>query len=166
MSEKLKRVSGILLFMGILSMGAIGTAKTGILPEGTFLDYFTPKSVFIRTWKDRLLECHDQTAADKAVRGNKEGGTVVVMKDGSWVALVMEHACCTGAGFNATLYVTSKGEAYLDAESCYCGFSPLTWELEELPVGTTSEFLTALRTNGKKLLPQNSPPHGGEAAGK
>lgn len=73
-----------------------------------------------------------------------------MMPDGSWVAVVMEHSCCTGAGFDATLYVASTGEAYLDSESCYCGWMPLGGELAGYPKTSIADFMAAVKASGKK----------------
>lgn len=76
---------------------------------------------------------------------------MVTMSDGSWVAVVMEHHCCTGAGFDATLYVTSTGETHLDSESCYCGWLPLGDEIYEYPKTSSAAFLASVRSSGKQL---------------
>ena len=100
-----------------------------------------------------LQGCPDARSAQTALRKNKEGGTVVMMDDGTWVAVVMEHACCTGAGFNATLYRTSRGALYLDSDSSYCGFFPLREELLTHACPNTAAFLESVKSGGKNLVP-------------
>src|SRR5690349_16023269 len=116
----MKRVCIMLLPLILLSAVLAGVAWTGLLPRGTPFDYFSPAARFVRQWRSDLRGCSNLHSAKALLQRNKEGGEAVTMADGSWVAVVMEHDCCTGAGFNATLYVASTGETYLDPESCYC----------------------------------------------
>ncbi len=147
----MKRLFSITGVIALLCATLLGVAWFGLLPEGTPFDNFSPKSRFIRSWRGALLNCPNAAAATTALRSNKEGGEAVMMADGSWVAVVMEHACCTGAGFDATLYVTSTGEVYLDPESRYCGWLPLGGEIYAYPKRDIAEFLSAVSSSGKPL---------------
>lgn len=115
------------------------------------MDHFSPESSFVRSWHSSLRFCSDSTAPTSIAAGDKEGGDVFVLHDGSWVAVVMEHPCCTGAGFNATVYVTSTGAAYLDPSSCYCGWLPRGEELAGHPKDSQKAFFAAVRGSGKTL---------------
>lgn len=119
---------------------------------GMPLDCFAPQSRFIRHWTHTLRGSGSAAAATEAIQRNKEGGKMVHLADGSWVAVVMEHHCCTGAGFDATLYVASDGQAWLDSETCYCGFLPLDGELHEYSRQSIPAFLASVRANGKPLI--------------
>ena len=77
---------------------------------------------------------------------------MLVCADGSWVSVVMEHACCTGAGFDATLYVTSSGEAYLDTTTRYCGAFDLADSLHVLPRTDSASLISSLASSGKRLI--------------
>ena len=148
---QMKRFLIILVPLLLLAAAVIGAARIGLLPQGTPLDYFSPQASFVRRWHSELRGCRDALSAQASLKNNKEGGEAVMVADGSWTAIVMEHDCCTGAGFNATLYVTSAGEAYLDAESCYCGWLPLGEEIYEYPKISVAGFLAAVRASGKPL---------------
>ena len=135
----------------LLCAALIGVAWIGLLPRGTPFDYFSPEARFVRRWHSDLRACSDPTSAQVLLKRNKEGGEAVMMADGSWLAIVMEHSCCTGAGFNATLYVASTGETYLDPESCYCGWTPLGDEIYGYPMNSIADFLAAVRSSGKRI---------------
>jgi hypothetical protein len=156
----MKLAGSILLSVSLLLALAIGAVRLGLFPEGTPLDYFSPQSTFVRKWEKELLNCHNIKTAEAMLKLNKEGGQVVTMKDGSWVSIVMEHSCCTGAGFNATLYITSAGGSYLETDSCYCSFSDLRDEIYGYSQESTATFLEAVRSNRKHLVARVSSPAG------
>lgn len=135
----------------LVCAAVVGVAWMGLWPRGTPLDYFSPQSRFVRHWYSGLSRCADPSAAQALVKDNKEGGEVVRMADGPWVSVVMEHSCCTGAGFNATLYIASTGGAFPDPESCYCSWMPLGEELYSHPKTSISDFLAAVRADGRRI---------------
>ncbi len=137
--------------IALLATAVAGLAWFGLLPGGSPFDYFSPDARFVRRWHSGLLGCGDASSAQSLLKKNKEGGEVIKMSDGSWVAVVMEHKCCTGAGFDATLYVTSTGEAYLDSDTCYCGWMPLGDEICTCPKTRVADYLAAVRASGKRL---------------
>ncbi|MES2708342.1 MAG: hypothetical protein V4726_17235 [Verrucomicrobiota bacterium] len=147
--KHIKRAIQVLLPLGAVLMVA---AKTGLLPSGTPLDYFAPAPSFARHWIQKLRHCGNTAAAQEALLKNKEGGRGVTMDDGTWVAVAMEHDCCTGAGFNATVYVTSLGGAFVDSNSCYCGFLPLGEELYGYDRRSIPAFLASVEASGKHLV--------------
>ncbi|RYD31091.1 MAG: hypothetical protein EOP86_18635 [Verrucomicrobiaceae bacterium] len=148
----MRKSRSIPAWLTLLCAALVGVAWTGLLPRGTFLDGLSPQARFVRHWHSGLSHCADSAAAEALLKHNKEGGEVAMMADGSWVSVVMEHSCCTGAGFNATLYVASTGEAVLDPESCYCGWMPLGEEIYNHPKTSVSDFLAAVGTDGKKII--------------
>lgn len=142
----------VFCILATLTLAAlIGAAWIGLLPQGIPFDCISPGARYVRSWHSDLRDCVDASSAQVLLARNKEGGEVVVMGDGTWVAVVMEHECCTGAGFNATLYVASTGEAYVDLDSCYCGWMPLGDELRAYPKTSVGAFLAAVRSRGKRL---------------
>lgn len=143
-------VMGVAVVFVVL-VGVYGAARYGLLPRGTWLDYFAQEVDFVRGWVEVLRGCADADAAEAAVKGNKEGGMVLRMADGSWVAVVMEHKCCTGAGFNATVYVMSDGRAFVDEDTCYCGRTDLDWSLEVYELRDGESFLEQVRERGIDL---------------
>ena len=148
----MKKLRPIFALLILLCTALVGVAWIGFLPRGTPLDYFSPQARFIRHWQSDLSRCSGPSAAQSMLYRNKEGGEAVRMLDGSWVAVVMEHSCCTGAGFDATLYVASTGGTFLDLDSSYCGWMPLGDEIHNYPKTGISEFLTAVKAGGKKII--------------
>lgn len=147
----MKRLIPIILPLILLLGIAIAAARLGLLPRGTPLDFFTAEATFIRSWKRTLISSPDAETAENKLKANKEGGAVVRMEDGTWVAVVMEHHCCTGAGFDATLYVTSEGETWLDSDTCYCGWESLEWDMAEYSKKDIRSFLADVCSANKKL---------------
>lgn len=129
----------------------VGAAKVGILPQGTPFDFLSPASSFVRSWESRITSSDNPDTIESFVSKNKEGGWVVRTHDGGWVSIVMEHDCCTGAGFNATLYVTSGGDSFLDMKTCYCGSRPLAEEISRYSRASPKAFLADVRVGGKQL---------------
>lgn len=147
----MKRFLKICLPICLVLALLIGIARLGFMPRGTPLDYFSPELAFIREWQTKLESCKTHESATLILQDNKEGGKVIFLSDGTWIAVVMEHACCTGAGFNATLYVTSEGDTYLDSDTCYCGFMPLAEELMTHDKKSIDSFFVSIRSSGKHI---------------
>jgi hypothetical protein len=147
----MRRFRTVFWILALVASAIAGTAWIGLLPRGSPFDYFSPEARFVRRWHSDLRDCADASSAQSLLNKNKEGGEAITMSDGSWVAVVMEHHCCTGAGFDATLYVTSSGEAYLDSDTCYCGWMPLGDEIYTCPKTRVADFLAAVRASGKRL---------------
>lgn len=135
----------------LLATLIIGLAMLGKIPRGTPMDTLAPEAHFVQQWKTQLESATNPEAAAAIVRQNKEGGKVVHLNDGTWIAVVMEHECCTGAGYNATLYVTSSGESYLDVETCYCAFMELDGEIDHHSHASIAAFLDDIRSSGKMI---------------
>ncbi len=129
----------------------VGAAKIGMLPQGTPFDFLSPASSFVRSWESQIASSDDPDAIESFVSKNKEGGWVIRTDDGGWVSVVMEHECCTGAGFNATLYVTSAGDSFLDTKTCYCGSMPLAEAISSYSRASPDAFLADVRAGGKQL---------------
>ncbi len=60
---------------------------------------------------------------------------------GESIAVRMEHACCSGAGFNATVLYGSDGKVLVDTEHCFCGYEGMVFELKSIPAGSLAEFI-------------------------
>lgn len=59
---------------------------------------------------------------------------------GEWVAIAMEHACCTGAGFNAVVVYDSHGKIRTNTERCFCGYEELGSFVSKIHASTLAEF--------------------------
>ena len=71
--------------------------------------------------------------------------------NGESVAIRMEHACCTGAGFNATVLYGSDGHVFADTKRCFCGYEEMAFSLEHVPAHSLSEFLKESRLDLSKV---------------
>lgn len=140
----------VIISITLLALITLGAARIGILPYGTPLDFLTPRATWVRSWNHTLRDCADAKAAEKAIKINRDGGTVCVMDDGTWVVIVTEHTCCSGAGFDAALYVTSNKESYLDTKTNYCEFS-LADEVAAHSKKNIPEFLASVHALGRRL---------------
>jgi hypothetical protein len=78
--------------------------------------------------------------------------------NGQWVAAQMEHACCDGAGFNASVYYDSNGLTQYDTTHCFCGYEGLCGELNEIEASDLTRFYGALSVRGIALKKWNASP--------
>jgi hypothetical protein len=53
--------------------------------------------------------------------GGSDHAMICTLPSGDWYAVRLEHACCTGAGFDAVMIKDSQGQFYT-AEKNYCGY--------------------------------------------
>ncbi|MDA3799191.1 MAG: hypothetical protein PF692_08945 [Kiritimatiellae bacterium] len=64
--------------------------------------------------------------------------------NGEWVAIRMEHSCCSGAGFDATVIFDSNHNIKYDREYTFCGYEALSGMLNEINAEGLSEFYAKL----------------------
>ncbi len=65
--------------------------------------------------------------------------------DGSAIAICMEHACCSGRGYNATVIYDSEGKVFVNTERIFCGYEELSYDMSAVPAKSLAEFYTGLR---------------------
>ena len=81
---------------------------------------------------------------------------IIPLDSGEWYAVVLEHSCCSGAGFDAVMIKDSKGTIYT-AEKNYCGYEGFHIDESATNIETLSK---ALLTNGyRKERPNQTTLH-------
>ena len=63
--------------------------------------------------------------------------------------MILEHACCTGAGFDAVAIRTSDGEEFISKQN-YCGIEGFNGELKEEATKDLPHFKAFLTARGYK----------------
>jgi len=80
----------------------------------------------------------------KMGRSHDDPPMIIRLASGEWYAVVLEHDCCSGAGFDAVMIKDSSGSIYT-AEKNYCGYEG--FHIDESPKDVES-LRKALESNG------------------
>lgn len=73
--------------------------------------------------------------------------SVIGLKSGETAAVILEHDCCSGAGFDAVAVRTSDGREFYATKN-YCGIEGFYGSLEEDAVRDLPHFIAFLNTQG------------------
>ncbi len=81
------------------------------------------------------------------LRGGNQGIPMVTIgfEDGGSASVILEHSCCSGAGFDAVAVRTSDGQEFVSNNN-YCGLEGFDWGSKESLV----KFGAFLEQNGYK----------------
>ena len=79
--------------------------------------------------------------AFEQLRGGKNSSpmTTTHFEKGGSASVILEHSCCSGAGFDAVAVRTSDGQEFVSSNN-YCGLEGFEWGSRE-SVGRFIEFL-------------------------
>jgi hypothetical protein len=80
--------------------------------------------------------------------------------NGEWIAVQMEHSCCSGAGFNATVIYDSKGHLSFDTTRAFCGYEDMASEFSRIKAGSLKDFYR--KVPGMRLHKWEEAREGGE----
>lgn len=80
------------------------------------------------------------------------------LPSGESCSVVMEHSCCSGAGYDAVVILASNGNAYTSKKN-YCGIEGFYGELPSENFSNLSDLDTYLRKEGYEL--KSAPEAGG-----
>jgi hypothetical protein len=117
----------------ILWMLAIAVSATLSV---TFYRHATCERRFIHHAFDQL----------RSGRGS-EPATNVRLKSGASATVILEHACCSGAGFDAVAIRTSDGQEF-SARKNYCGLEGFQLALKDSAMEDMPQFTAFLRAEG------------------
>ncbi len=98
---------------------------------------------FVKVWATTFKKCPTL----KAVKSLPNANVIYIrtFNNGEWVAVSMEHACCSGAGFNATVFYDSQHKIYSDTTYSFCGLEGLASELGEIKATSLKTFYPNLK---------------------
>src|SRR5687768_6937866 len=74
--------------------------------------------VFIQHWSERFRRLDDLVAAKQVEQTTS--AVVRTFSSGEWLIATCEHACCGGAGYNATVIRDSSGSIYSETTHTFC----------------------------------------------
>jgi hypothetical protein len=66
--------------------------------------------------------------------------SVRTFPSGEWYVATCEHACCSGAGFDATVIRDSTGAIYADKTHTFCGVEGMAEDLSYIKADSLAEF--------------------------
>ncbi len=79
-------------------------------------------------------------------RGSEPVATIQ-LESGETASVILEHGCCSGAGFDAVAVRTSDGEEYASWNN-YCGLNAFEFSLKDDAWTSLAEFKSFLSANG------------------
>jgi hypothetical protein len=100
---------------------------------------------FVEHWGALFEQC--TTLADvKAIDQAERPDLIFVrqFKNDEWIAVRMEHSCCSGKGFDATVICDSNKRIQVDTEHTFCGYEGLSCELRRIKATSLPEFYEGL----------------------
>lgn len=71
----------------------------------------------------------------------------IKLESGDSAAVILEHDCCSGAGFDAVAIRTSDGQEFF-AKKNYCGIEGFSYELKADAAKDLAHFKSFLSTQG------------------
>ena len=117
-------------------------AVTCLLLAGFLLPLFSTANArasrFIHSKGALLKNCESYADAQRVAQFARK------FSDGTWVAVISEHACSSGAGFDATIFYDSSGIMRVDKTHHFCGTEGLENELSRVTASTLREFYAGL----------------------
>lgn len=121
------------------------TATLLCIITGSFLWIGAPNrraQAFIATWESRFGRC----GSLREIRSLPEAELIYVREfpTGEWVAARSEHSCCSGAGFDATVFYDSAGAVRRDTSCSFCGYEGLKGRLDQVQARSLAQFYGGL----------------------
>jgi len=77
---------------------------------------------------------------------------VVMLNDSNWVAFRMNHACCSGDGFDVVIAKDSLGKLWIDRKKNFCGYEGLAASLRQLNTQTLATFFDGCKHIGLNFI--------------
>jgi hypothetical protein len=101
-----------------------------------------------------LIHTHDQkrrfyAQAFKQLEGGRRERPMITVdfKAGGSALVILEHACCSGAGFDAVAIRTSDGQEFA-GEKNYCGLEGFRFDLDAGSTDDLASFSAFLKQRG------------------
>ena len=133
----------------------VGAVCVTVLISGgvwLFLRHYDARSMrFVDHWASLLSRCRNIQEVEAVA---KEQDRLVLTRrfdSGEWVAVCSEHSCCSGAGFDATVFVDSKGTIQYDTTHSFCGYEGLCGELNGVAASNLNQFYSGVDSMGIRL---------------
>ena len=79
--------------------------------------------------------------------GGTEPRDDIALESGASVSVILEHGCCSGAGFDAVAVRTSDGQEFF-AKKNYCGLQGFRMSLSDDSTKDLARFTAFLRNQG------------------
>jgi hypothetical protein len=138
-SKRSQKLRWIILFVVCLIVAGF------VLP--LLLNRDTQASDFISKQSARIRQCKTLQDSEQAAHFTRS------FSDGTWVAVMSEHACSSGAGFDATVFYDSENIVRFDKLHHFCGLEGLHNELTKISADSLREFYTRLTNCQLAQLP-------------
>ena len=110
---------------------------------------------FVSHWASLFEKCSD-VAAIRALPAAERPDCIYIREftNGQWVAVTMEHACCSGAGFNGSVFFDNTRTIRYDTTHSFCGYEGLCGELGNVQAKNLAEFYASLTKLTLKIWKQ------------
>lgn len=100
---------------------------------------------FVRHWARLFQKCPDVDSI-RALPPAERPDCIYTRQftNGQWVAVRMEHSCCSGAGFDASVFADSTRTIRYDTTYSFCGYESLCGELGSVAATNLDGFYASL----------------------
>ncbi len=100
---------------------------------------------FVAHWVGQFQNCPD-VAGISALPPAERPDCIYIRQftNGQWVAVRSEHSCCSGAGFDASVFLDSTRTIRYDTTYSFCGYEGLCGELGAVQATDLAGFYAAL----------------------
>ena len=95
------------------------------------------QTAFVSKWSQRLQHIDSPS---KIPENYKNDLYALNFSNGEWIITAMDHSCCSGSGFDATVIRDSRGKVAYDVSHTFCGFEGMSSELGHLKATSLDEF--------------------------
>ena len=100
---------------------------------------------FVNHWGELFAQCNSVSDL-KQISDVDRPDLIFVRKfdNGELIFARSEHACTSGAGYNATVFRDSSGAIYYDTSHHFCGYEGLCCELKSIVSTNLNQFYAGL----------------------
>ena len=95
---------------------------------------------FVDQWSSRFLKCPDM----ESLAQNYPNMYIRKFDNGEWLAIVHEHSCMDGAGYDVSVFYDSTGAIRYDKGHNFCGYEGLSCEMNRIEAKSAQEFYSQL----------------------
>jgi len=117
------------------------------LSVGFFVVGAAAVGILIHKHMNRVRIFYEQ--AFEQMRDGRRDNPMITLdfEEGGSASVILEHACCSGAGFDAVAIRTSEGQEFV-ADKNYCGLEGFRFDLDADSTKNLSMFTAFLKQRG------------------
>jgi hypothetical protein len=100
---------------------------------------------FVKHWVHEFQEHKNKESFSRISKSDRPDLIVIRgFANRDWIAARTEYSCMDGAGFDATVFIDSKGQIAYQIGHHFCGYEGLCSELNKVEASSLAEFYTQM----------------------